>query len=93
MGEYYWDDYKDYPGGNPTDLGYFEWNVIESSNFQVHFVSDSYASSYGFDLLWKCKNLEDQKFSKINAIDYLVPTFFLIILAIYFFRKSKNIQC
>lgn len=26
-----WTDYKNYPGGNPTDLGYFDWRQIPFS--------------------------------------------------------------
>ena len=81
--QFIWNNYENYPGGNPTDLGYFNWTKINYSNLEINFVTDTYANSFGFKLQWRCAQSQ-------NYFSFFATTFIFIIALIAVFIKLKN---
>jgi len=60
---------KDYPDNNPVELGWYDWNTINATTFQVYLKSDKSREMYGFRLQWEsetgtganCTNVCDSK--------------------------------
>lgn len=60
--------FKEYEDNDPVDLGWYEWNTINSSTFRILLESDKSREMYGFKLEWeadtasgKCHNVCENK--------------------------------